>query len=215
MKVLITGSSKGIGRAVALRFLQEGHQVTGIDVLPSAISHPHYTHVTADVACDPLPIIDGVEILVNNAGVQNSGRDIAVNLQGAMRITEQYGVQPHIKSVVFVASASAKTGSEFPEYVASKGGLVSYMKNVALRIAEFGATSNSVSPGGVTTDLNAPVMSDPDKWAQIMAETPLKKWASADEIAQWVYFLAVVNRSMTAQDVVVDNGESARAKFIW
>ena len=89
------------------------------------------------------------------------------------------------------------------------------MKNVALRAASWGGTCNSLSPGGVTTELNARVMNDPRLWAEIMDETPLKKWASPEEIAEWVYFLAVVNRSMTAQDLLVDNGEAARANFVW
>lgn len=215
MKVVITGSSSGIGKATALKFLERGYDVVGIDILPQTIFHPHYAHFTSDIASDELPEIGDVEILINNAGVQNSGRDIEINLNGTVRVTEKYGIQPKIKSIVFVASASAKTGSEFPEYAASKGGIVSYMKNVALRVADWGATSNSISPGGVTTALNDRVMNDPELWRQIMDETPLKKWASAEEIAEWIFFVAAINKSMTAQDIVIDNGESSRAKFIW
>lgn len=215
MKIVITGTSSGIGKAIANKFLQQGHDVIGIDVQQSTVTHRNYTHVVADVFSDPLPQIDDVDVLVNNAGVQNSGHDIDVNLKGTIRMTEKYGVHPNIKSVVFIASASAETGSEFPEYVASKGGMVSYMKNVALRIAEYGATSNSLSPGGVLTALNQHVIDSPELWQQIMDETPLKKWATAEEIAEWTYFVAVVNKSMTAQNIVIDNGEMAKAKFIW
>lgn len=215
MKIVITGSSNGIGKAIAKKFLTCGHTVIGIDVAPPTIAHERYNHVVADVYTGKLPQIDGVEILINNAGVQNSGKDIDVNLKGAIRVTEQYGIQPHIKSVVFIASASAETGSEFPEYVASKGGMVSYMKNVALRIAQYGATSNSLSPGGVLTPLNQHVIDSPELWQQVMDETPLKKWATPEEIAEWTYFVAVVNKSMTAQNVIIDNGESAKAKFVW
>ena len=215
MKVIVTGSSNGIGRAIAEKFLACGHTVIGIDKAQSSLSHAHYTHVVADIFKDKLPEIDGVEILVNNAGVQDSGCDIDVNLKGTIRVTEKYAIQPQIKSVVFIASASASTGSEFPEYVASKGGMVSYMKNVALRIAPYGATSNSLSPGGVITQLNQHILDTPKLWQQVMDETPLNKWAEACEIAEWTYFVAVVNKSMTAQDIVIDNGESAKAKFVW
>ena len=214
MKILITGASSGIGRAAAEKFLAMHHEVIGLDLLPAPFAEKHYTHYICDVTGE-LPDLENVEILVNNAGVQDSGKDIDVNLKGAIRVTEKYAMQPHIRSVVFIASASATTGAEFPEYTASKGGLISYMKNVALRVAEWGATANSLSPGGVTTALNRRVMEDPALWAEIMALTPLKKWASPEEIAEWIYFVSAVNRSMTAQDILIDNGESADAKFIW
>ncbi len=215
MKILITGTSKGIGQAIARKFLKERHTVVGIDVLPAPFSAPCYTHLIADIAKDPLPEVGGVEILVNNAGVQDSADDIEINLKGTIRVTEKYAMQPKLKSVLFLASASASSGAEFPAYAASKGGVVAYMKNVALRVAVWGATANSLSPGGVTTELNRRVMEDERLWAEIMEETPLKKWATAEEIAEWAYFMTAVNRSMTAQDVLVDNGELARAKFVW
>ena len=215
MKVLITGTSKGIGRAIARKFLSCGHKVVGIDVLTSSFDDANYTHIRADIFSDELPEIGGAEILINNAGVQDSGRDIDVNLKGTIRVSEKYAFQSNIKSVLFIASASARTGAEFPEYAASKGGMVAYMKNCALRLAPFGATANSLSPGGVKTDLNARVMNDPKLWAQIMDETLLPKWAEAEEIAEWAYFLTVVNKSMTAQDLLIDNGEDAKANFVW
>ena len=215
LKTVITGTSRGIGRAAALKFLAEGCEVYGIDVLPSTIEDARYTHFVADVR-DPasLPDLEDVQALVNNAGVQNAD-DIAVNLEGTINVTEKYAFQPAIRAVVNVASASAHTGAEFARYSASKGGVLAYTKHVALQIAKYGATANSVSPGGVLTSLNAPVMENEEKWKQIMGLTPLKKWATAEEIAEWIYFVAVVNRSMTAQDILVDNGERDNAKYIW
>ena len=215
MNVLITGISRGIGRAIAQKFLACGHCVTGIDREPASLSGDGYTHVQADILSDPLPEVADVEILINNAGVQNSGRDIDVNLKGTIRVTEQYAMQDKIKSVLFIASASARTGSEFPEYAASKGGMVAYMKNTALRVAAYGATSNSLSPGGVLTQLNDHVIQNPELWKQVMAETLLPKWAAVEEIAEWAYFVTVVNRSMTAQDLLIDNGEADNSHFVW
>ena len=215
MKVIITGTSNGIGRAIALKFISEGHEVLGIDVCPSSIDSAKYTHFVCDVFSGELPEIDGAEIVINNAGVQDSGRDIDVNLKGAIRVTEKYAMQEKLKSVLFIASASAHNGSEFPEYAASKGGMIAYMKNVALRVARYGATSNSLSPGGVITALNDRVINDPEMWKKIMAETLLPKWATVEEIADWAYFVTVVNKSMTAQDILIDNGEIAKANFIW
>ncbi len=216
MKVLVTGTSTGIGRGIAVKFLSEGYEVIGFDVENSSIDHENYTHYLVDVACkDQLPEIDDVDILVNNAGVQNSGRDIEVNLMGTIYCTEKYGVQPNIKSIVMTASVSAHNGAEFPEYCASKGGVLAYTKNVALRVAQYGATCNSISAGGVITELNAHILENKELWDQVMKETLIPKWATVEEMADWTYFLAVTNKSMTAQDVLIDNGEIAKANFVW
>lgn len=215
MKVLITGTSQGIGKAIAEIFLNRNHIVIGIDRQTSAINDDKYTHYMLDVReTDKLPQIDGVNILINNAGTQNED-DIDTNLKALIKITERYALQREIRSVLNIGSASAHTGSEFPEYCASKGGVVAYTKNVALRVAKYGATCNSLDPGGVLTPLNECVISDPALWAQIMNETPLKKWATPEEIAEWAYFLTVTNTFCTGQSIVVDGGESINNKFIW
>ena len=151
---------------------------------------------------------------MNCAGTQNEA-DIDVNLTALIRVTEKYGVQPSVKSILSIGSASGHTGSEFPEYCASKGGVIAYTKNVALRVAKYGATCNSLDPGGVLTPLNDCVVNDAELWNQIMDETPLKRWATAEEIAAWAYFLTVENRFCTGQSIVVDGGESINSRFIW
>lgn len=215
MKILITGTSRGIGKAIAVKFLSAGHTVEGIDILPPDITHKNYIHHTFDLLGGELPEIHGAEILINNAGGQNTGSDIDLNLKSVIRVTEKYGLRAGVKSILFIASASARTGSEFPEYAASKGGVVAYMKNVAMRAAEFGATCNSLSPGGVLTASNDRVINEPSLWSKIMKVTPLKKWAEEEEIAEFAYFMTAVNRSMTAQDILVDNGEANNFTFVW
>lgn len=215
MRVLITGTTQGIGRAIAENFLKEKHEVIGFDRNETGITHANYTHYQVDV-CDyeNLPEIEDVNILINNAGTQNEN-DIDVNLKALIKITEKYGVQEKIHSVLNIGSASAHTGAEFPEYCASKGGVLAYTKNVAMRIAKYGATCNSLDPGGVLTPLNECVINDPELWAEIMDETPLRRWATPEEIAEWAYFLTVINGFCTGQSILVDGGEAINYNFVW
>lgn len=215
MKVLITGTSQGIGKAIAELFLEKGHSVIGIDRQDSGIEKENYTHFQCDIRDkEKLPDLQGINILINNAGTQNE-HDIDINLKALIQVTEKYGIQEQIRSILNIGSASAHTGSEFPEYCASKGGVIAYTKNTALRVAPFGATCNSLDPGGVLTPLNACVIDDETLWAQIMGETPLKRWATTEEIAQWAYFLTVTNTFCTGQSIVVDGGESINFHFVW
>lgn len=215
MKVLITGTSQGIGKAVAELFIEKGHEVIGIDRIEATIHASGYSHHQCDIRdVSSLPEICDVEILINNAGTQNED-DIDINLKALIRITEKYALQSSIKAVLNIGSASGHTGSEFPEYCASKGGVIAYTKNVAQRVAVFGATCNSLDPGGVLTPLNDCVVNDPALWSQIMEQTPLKRWATPEEIARWSYFLTVENTFCTGQSIVVDGGESINSHFVW
>ena len=215
MKILITGSSGGIGCECVRLFIENGHEVVGFDRLPSVVNDKSYTHYICDI-CDEAsyPDIDGIQILVNNAGVQNAA-DIDVNLKGTIKITEKYGITPNIKSIVMIGSSSGHTGAEFPEYTASKGGVLSYTKNVALRVAPYGATCNSLDFGGVLTKLNDPVTQNETMWNKIMSMTPLKRWMSAGEAAEWVYFISVQNRFCTGQNILIDGGEAGNVEFVW
>lgn len=220
MNVLITGTSKGIGKATALLFLENGFNVIGLDKLPAPKelkAYITYTHYKVDVSKkDKLPDLPEINILINNAGEQGSSDDIKNNLYSAIYVTEKYGIQKNIQSILFNASVSAHTGFEFPEYVASKGGLLPYMKNVASRVAKYKATCNSISCGGVLTDLNKPVIDDRKLWSKIMEVTPLKRWATVDEIAEWIYFITVRNKFMTGQDIIIDGGEKdLNNTFVW
>lgn len=213
MKILITGTSQGIGRAIAGIFLENGHEVIGLDRQASDLTHEKYSHIRCDVR-DELPEIDGVEILINNAGTQNEA-DIDTNLKALIRVTEKYGVRQGIVSILNIGSASGHSGAEFPEYCASKGGVIAYTKNVAQRVAVYGATCNSIDPGGVLTPLNDCVINDPVLWKEIMDQTPLRRWATAEEIAQWAYFMTVSQSFCSGQSIVVDGGESINSHFVW
>lgn len=215
MNVVVSGTSSGIGEATARKFLACGHRVWGIDVAPATIEHPSYEHLVCDIRSTELPQVDDVEVLVCSAGTLEEADAIEVNLTATIRFAQHYAKSPALRSVLFVASASARNGAEFPLYVASKAGIVGYMKNLALELAPRGVTVNSVSPGGVITPANAHILDDERLYAEVLAETLLGKWAEADEVADLAYFLTVTNRSITGEDILMDNGEMLKSNFVW
>ena len=119
--------------------------------------------------------------------------------------------------MLFNASVSALTGNEFPEYVASKAGVVGYMKYCAIRLAnEYKATCNALCFGGVLTELNNVVTENPLLWKKVMDVTPMKKWLDVKEAAQWCLFLTTVNTFCTGQAIDVSGGERNCADlFVW
>ncbi|MCR5218711.1 SDR family NAD(P)-dependent oxidoreductase [Treponema sp.] len=222
MKVVITGTSSGIGKETALKFLSMGHEVIGLDIEDKSITlcpGYKYTHYVCDISKkESLPQIEGTEILINNAGVQTmSQKDIDVNLTGTMNVTSMYAFNPKIKSVLFNSSASALTGNEFPEYAASKAGVNGYMKYCAIKLAnKYKATCNALCFGGVITELNNEVMQDKKLWDSIMNVTPLKRWATAKEAAEWIYFMTVTNTFCTGQAIEISGGErNCTDLFVW
>lgn len=215
MNVVVSGSSQGIGEAIARRFLEGGQQVFGIDMRPESIVHERYTHLVHDIRDAAYPQIPDVGVVVCNAGTLEESDAIEVNLTATMRFTEHYTSDPAVRSVLFIASASSRNGAEFPRYVASKAGIVGYMKNLALRLAPQGITCNSISPGGVVTPANAHILESDELYAQVLAETLLGKWALPEEVAELAWYLTMQNRSITGEDILMDNGEMLRSNFIW
>ena len=216
MKVLITGTSSGIGEATAKLFLEMGHNVIGIDRKTATIKDSNYTHWIVDVRDkNNLPYYSDIDILVNNAGTVDPEESIDTNLRGYINITEKYAFQKHIKAVVNVCSLSARAGLENGYYSASQGGRVAYSRHLAMELGKkYGATVNCISPGAVFTNLEPELYDNPKLMKAVAEENIFKKWIMPEEIAQWIYFVSVINKSMTGQDILIDAGEEANYNFI-
>ena len=215
MNIVISGTSRGIGRETALKFLKEGHTVYGFDLREASLQHENYHHYIQDIRSEALPELPEIQILINNAGTLEEEEAISVNLLGTMDFTRHFLKEASLKAILFIASASARNGAEFPNYVASKAGIVGYMKNLAVNLAGRGILVNSISPGGVITEANQHILEDESLYEAVKKETLLSKWAEPSEVAELAYYLTVVNRSITGEDILMDNGEMLKSNFIW
>ena len=219
-KVLITGTHTGIGRATAQLFIDRGYDVHGFDVYEQTVTDidkpGKYTHYIVDVSKpDQFPEIEGVEILVNNAGTDYEPLCMEVNAMGYFNIAEKYAVlNPAIKALVNVCSISATSGIEPPLYVMSQGARYSYTKNLALRLSQRGVLVNAIVPAGIYTPLNDWLIADDPLMEAVKNETLLKKWSDPSEAAELIFYLVAVNKSIQGQFIAIDNGESAKHNFI-
>lgn len=216
MRALITGTSSGIGRATAERFLSDGIEVVGLDIKAPAVFRDGYTHVVCDVSVpSSLSDVGEFDYVVNNAGTIDEATSIAVNLEGYVNVAEKYAFTPAIKALTNVGSISGRVGLDTMRYCASQGGRVSLTKHLAIRLGNlYHARVNCVSFGAVLTGLEPYLYERSELVEAVANENLLKKWITVDEAAEWVYFVTVANKSMTGQEILIDNGEEANYNFI-
>jgi NAD(P)-dependent dehydrogenase (short-subunit alcohol dehydrogenase family) len=135
-----------------------------------------------------------------------------VNLTGAF-----YAIQEGARGILASAGSgaivvTASTNGFFPEqhtvhYSTAKGGVIAFVRAVALDLADAGIRVNSVSPGIIRTPLAAPLTEDPVAAADFLRHVPLGRFGECDEIADAVLFLASSESSyITGQNLVVDGG---------
>lgn len=220
-KVLITGTSSGIGKASAELFLEKGFSVYGIDILPTAVElfgEQDYHHYIADVSKpELLPELPLMDYVVNNAATIEEDKSIDTNLLGYINIVDKYcWGNTRIRSILNVGSISGIVGLDTPYYAASQGGRIAYTKNLALNFThKFKKIPiNILCFGAVMSGLEPKLYENEELVKAVANENMLKKWITCEEAAEWVYFMSVVNKSMCGQSILVDNGESADFNFI-
>ena len=218
--VLITGTSNGIGLATAKLFLKEGYEVVGLDKESSKINHEKYHHYICDVS-DKKQLPDllnkfDIRYVVNNAGTVDEKLALKTNLLGYINVVEKYcRTNTRLLSLINIASISAHAGIEGLRHSASQGARLAMTKNLAIELGKkYGTRVNSISPGAVLTNLEPQLYQSKELMNAVKEETILKKWIQPEEIAQWIYFISIINKSLTGQDILIDCGESSNYNFI-
>ncbi len=233
--VFITGGARGIGRAVAECFCNNGYNVainynhSEKEALALKEMFPGMTLLQGDVSkeSDVRRMIDGVvsqfgkiDVLVNNAGICFSSlvtdielsdweRLFAVNVTGTFLCSKYAAknmIQKHSGNIINISSIWGVGGASCEScYSASKGAVISFTKALAKELGPSGIRVNSVSPGFIDTDMNKNV-SEEDTRA-FADDTALCRIGSAQEVAKTVLFLASDEASfITGQILGCDGG---------
>lgn len=228
--VLITGGNRGIGLAIARAFLAEGDRVAVTsrsgelpDTLAGALAVRCDVTDTASVDA-AFTAAEGehgpVEVLVANAGMTHDTllmrmsdeefvRVVDTNLTGAFRCARRASkamVRLRRGRIVLISSVAGLYGSAGQaNYSASKAGLVGLARSITRELAGRGITANVLAPGFVETDMTAALT--PEQLAGYRAATPAGRFATVDEIAGVVRFLASADAAYISGAVVpVDGG---------
>ncbi len=233
-RVIVTGASKGIGRAIAQGFLMEGARVAicardqaTLDATAAEFSEfgeIHARHADMAEQNGPSTFVDwaagqlgGLDVVVSNVSAMEAtdfGAAFQTDIGGAVSLTRTaLGHMPDHQgaNVVFIGSRAASVGAPWLQaYAAMKAATVSIAKSMALEVARRGIRVNVVSPGDVLFpggSWDRAKEDNPKLYEAIVKENPFRRLARADEIADVVVFTASSRASfVTGANILVDGG---------
>lgn len=235
---LVTGSSRGIGRATAIALAREGGFVV-VNYMKNRENAMEVASLIREEGGEAMTVAADVsraeavekmrdkvhenageiDILVNNAGIhqhlktwemshEDWNRVIAVNLSGVFNCSKAF--VPDMKSrewgrIVNITSVIAFIGTDHEiHYAASKGGVVSVTKSLALELAPYNTTVNAIAPGYIETDMTK--FSSEEERGYYLQKIPLGRLGKPSEIADAVIFLCSDNSSYITGQVIHVNG---------
>jgi NAD(P)-dependent dehydrogenase (short-subunit alcohol dehydrogenase family) len=210
MKVLVTGGSRGIGRAIVALFIQKGHDVYSP------------TREELDLSKEFKLVDTDFDIVINNGGINplkdieqiNDREVMQVNYQAPLSIVQQcipymvtkgYGRIINIGSIWIGLSMSKRLA-----YSASKNAVHALTKSIIAEYGDKGILANTISPGYIATDLTYQNNTE-SQIQQIQDKVPLKRLGTPEEVAILVYQLTVENSFIAGQNIIIDGGYSCTA----
>ncbi|MFC6280498.1 MULTISPECIES: SDR family NAD(P)-dependent oxidoreductase [Polaromonas] len=223
-RAIVTGSSSGIGLAIAENLLAQGWTVSGFDIAPAHINHPSYSHVQLDL-CDTAALDAAAraeptaQALVHAAGVlrvaplgQLQAADAAFMWQIHVNALSNIAniVVPRMASagmgrVVIVGSRVARGFAGRSQYAATKAALISLARSWAAEVVAKGVTVNVVSPAATQTAM----LDDPARKTAAPRLPPMGRLVQPAEIASLVsYLLSPAAAAITGQDIQICGGSS-------
>ncbi len=236
-RVIVTGGSKGIGRAIAQGFLEEGARVaicardlTGLEAAAEDLSaYGEVHHAVADMGEVGAPAefvnwaadtMGGLDIVVSNVSAA-AGPDweasCAVDLIGADALIRASleRMEDHTgANIICIGSRAASTAApRIPAYAAVKAATVSMVKSLSREVARRGIRANVISPGdiifpGGTWDKAR--IEDGKLWQAIVRENPFRRLGTPEEISNVVRFIASPQASfVTGANILVDGGSTS------
>jgi len=241
---LITGTSAGLGRAIAIALAREGYDLalTELDtgslkttlaqpdiakrkVVPIALDLRSQVSIAAAFS-DAVRGLGDVDLLVNNAGralvrpsvdvTESEWNDVIdTNLKGAFFLSQLFGRRciERQRPGVIVSMASTHGVIAIPQravYGISKAGLIQMTRMLAIEWADKNIRVNAIAPTTVMTESRQQMLSDPKRRADMLARIPTGRFATPEEIAAAVVYLASPGAaSVTGHTLMVDGGLTA------
>ena len=232
--VLITGGSRGIGRACVEKFASEGYKVsfiynnsdeiagelsakTGAFAIKADISNPDEARVAVANAIEQMGSID---ILVNNAGISliklftdTTDEDyyniMNTNLGGTFFVSREVSknmISNHSGRIINLGSMWGKTGASCEvTYSASKAAIEGFTKALAKELGPSGITVNCIEPGVIETEMNSSL--DKSTVDSLCCETPVERMGTPEEVARFIYDIATEKSGfLTGQIIGFDGG---------
>jgi len=241
---VITGASKGLGRAMALALAAEGARVALVsrdrekltavaDEVTAAGGRA--TVFTGDVTSEDdvrrveseiLAVYPKVNILINNAGVNVRKPVVDFTLEEWRRVMDTNVTAAFLMCRSFVPAMSGQgygrilnmtsimSHVSLPHriaYATSKTALLGMTRTLALELAPEAITVNGISPGPFGTEMNKPLMENPETNAQFISNIPLGRWGKVEEIGALAVYLCSEDAGfITGTDILIDGGWTAK-----